>query len=185
MELNDFMPERLPLPLMPDVRLAVCRIESGPRGSRRRREQAAVNRLLDFFFPDGAVYAHRSDGSPYIEDCDSFVSVSHSAGYAAMVLSPSAGIGVDIEEMRPAQLRRVAERFLSERERRLFTSDSTLLWAWCAKEAVYKSAAMPGLGGPEIELDTPFCNEARVGDSRFRLATLFTAGYCMVVSRPE
>lgn len=173
----------MPLVGIDGVRLAICRIDrSNDSIKRRLRETQAVERLLGYFGFNPADYAHRPGGSPYIAGNGLYISVSHSLDYAAMVVGDCPAMGVDIEQSRPQQLRRVAARFLGDPERVRFTSDDHLLWAWAAKEAVYKAAGVPGLSGPEIELDMPMGHEARVGAKTYTLSTLFSVDYCCVVA---
>mgnify|MGYP001042062475 CR=1 FL=1 len=185
MKSNDehYTPFELPVTGIDGVRLALCRIEPGhERGTRRRRESKAVQRLLDYFGFSESDYRHSASGAPYIKDSALHISVSHSLDYAAMAVSLQPGIGVDIEQLRPAQLQRVASRFLSGREQAEYSTPDLLLWAWAAKEAIYKSAAIPGLSGPEIELESAFCRLASVEDKYFRLSTLYSVDYCCVVA---
>ncbi len=175
-----FMPEELLLPSMPGVRLAICALGNVSAPCRRRdRERDAVRCLVGHIFGTGAEYCHNADGSPYIAGSDKFISVSHSREHAVLAVSDTPGLGVDIEQMRLSQLRHVSERFLGRNELPMFADDRHLLWAWCAKEAVYKAAGKPGLSGPEIELATPLCDEACVGNRRFALSTVFGYSGCI------
>lgn len=181
---SQYIPFRMPVIGIPDVELALCRIErSTERGKRREREQAAVRRLLEYFSFDPLNYRHTPDGAPYIEGSRLHISVSHSLDYAAMTVSHTSGTGVDIEQPRPSQLQRVAQRFLSEEERSIFTTPDVLLWAWTAKEAVYKAARISGLGGPEIALDSAMCTTASARGGIFSLSTLYSHDHCCVVAR--
>ena len=185
MKSNDehYTPFEMPVIDLDGVRLALCRIEPDhERGTRRRRERQAVQRLLEYFGFSESAYRHSASGEPYIDDSELHISVSHSLGYAAMAVSLQPGIGVDIEQLRPAQLQHVAPRFLSEREQAEYSTPDRLLWAWAAKEAIYKAAAIPGLSGPEMELESAFCRVARVDDEYFRLSTLYSVEYCCVVA---
>lgn len=157
------------------------------RQSRRRRESEAVQRLVANCFGAGAVYGHTPGGAPTVDGRQN-LSVSHSSGYAALLTGPAGlAMGVDIEQLRPAQLRRVARRFLSPREWTIFRSDEELLWAWTAKEAVYKAAGIPGLSGPEIALERPYGHCAFVNGRRYTLSSVRTTDSLVVaaVSKAE
>lgn len=109
------------------------------------------------------------------------VSISHSRHWAAVALNPECRIGVDIEEARPEQLRRVAPKFLSGAERRLW--DDRLLEAWTCKEAVYKAAGVRGL--PLADIDLTSEGVATVPDGRkFRLSTTITPDYTLTTAIP-
>ena len=152
------------------------------RQSRRQRETEAVLSLVRHCFGTASQYGHTPQGAPAV-DGETKLSVSHSAHYAALLTGPAGRpMGVDIEEMRPAQLRRVAGRFLSPREWDLFRTDEELLWAWAAKEAVYKAAGIAALSGPEIALERPYGPCAFVGGRRYRLSSVRTAGYLAVAA---
>lgn len=183
--MTDLIYQPRPLPVVSDgsVSIAVCRIERNSSPDQRHSRQAdAVRRLLCYLSIDPALYRHDSHGAPFIDGSPLSVSVSHSRDYAVVAVSDRSGLGIDIEQLRAEQLQRVATRFLSGSEREILAPPRRLLWAWAAKEAVYKAAAQPGLSGPEIELDTVTCGTARVGNRSFRLFTADTPEYCCVVA---
>lgn len=88
------------------------------------------------------VIDHRPDGAPFITGReDLHISISHSRHLVAVAIDASRRIGIDIEEPRPRQLERVAERFLTPAEHAVYgTDDEALLLAWTKKEAAYKIA---------------------------------------------
>lgn len=100
-----------------------------------------------------AVLSHDADGAPLLSGSSLHISISHSRRFAAIALHPTQRIGVDVEEMRAGQLRRVQSRFISPSEAAQWAAtDSQLLAAWTIKEAVYKAAATPGLPLTAINL---------------------------------
>ena len=122
---------------------------------KRRRERKACYWLINNFFSADTLIVHHSDGAPMLVDrngnplAEISFSLSHSLEYAAIAFSKSVQpLGVDIEQP-SAKIRRVASKFLSERELADFADDTKLLAAWTAKEAAYKLARIPGL--PLIE----------------------------------
>ncbi len=63
------------------------------------------------------------------------ISISHTKGYAAMILSKDKRVGVDIEYL-DNRVQRVASKFLRKDEK---AADlDSLLVHWCGKETVYK-----------------------------------------------
>lgn len=82
-------------------------------------------------------------GKPFIiNGPDCFFSISHTANYAAVIISQQKEVGVDIE-MISEKAMRLSKRFLSDNEleilNMLFTSPEVAATAgWCIKEAVYK-----------------------------------------------
>lgn len=107
---------------------------------RREAEREAIAMLVQQMLP-GAKMCHRPDGAPYIDGSDVHVSVSHSRHVAALAVDSCRRIGIDIEESRPEQLRRVAHRFLSDDEYNIYgLTEAGLLRAWTIKEALIKAS---------------------------------------------
>lgn len=101
----------------------------------RLREYLAWRAMLEQMRPStSVVYNHL--GAPTIER--SYISVSHTSKYAAVLLS-SEPCGVDIESTR-RNFQRISSRYISDNECNLNGSDNPLFKAiiWCAKEAMYK-----------------------------------------------
>lgn len=76
---------------------------------------------------------HTPEGKPLLKGYH--ISISHTRGYAALIISRRHEVAVDIEYV-SGRVKRVAPKFLREDEK---ASDLTdLLVSWCAKETVYK-----------------------------------------------
>lgn len=104
------------------------------RSSCRRIEVLAVRALLWAMTGQrDSCILHGSAGQPLLEG--QYISISHTEGYAAIILSEEQQVAIDIEWMSD-RIRRVATKFLLPDE----LSDSTieLLRRWCVKETVYK-----------------------------------------------
>lgn len=81
---------------------------------------------------------HEPSGKPFISPASCLsISISHTRGYAAILLSDSTETcgGVDIE-YRSDRVQRIARRFIHDEEHAETTDDMLVLWS--AKEAVYK-----------------------------------------------
>ncbi len=105
---------------------------------RREREYEAVGRLVREAFGPEAVLEHRADGSPIVAAAgESQISVSHSRHLAVLAVAPVA-VGVDIEEARE-QLVRIAGRFMTPEEQKVYSSPGLILKAWTLKEAAFKT----------------------------------------------
>ena len=109
---------------------------------RRRREWLASRVLLKTLMEKECRVAYHADGAPYLPDSTLYISISHTEGYAAVLLQKEGVAGIDIERRQPRVLR-VRSRFLSEEEDAEVASSkddevSRLLVYWCAKEALYK-----------------------------------------------
>ena len=86
---------------------------------------------------DCKVDAH---GKPYLVQLPYHISLSHSIDYAAVMISKSKPVGIDIELISP-KVERIAHKFLNKKELSAINTDhrvEQLYVAWCAKEAVYK-----------------------------------------------
>jgi 4'-phosphopantetheinyl transferase len=81
-----------------------------------------------------------SHGKPYLVDLPYHISLSHSFDYAAVMISKSRPVGIDIEQIKQ-KVERIAPKFLTPAERATISIDNKiehLYVCWCAKEAVYK-----------------------------------------------
>ena len=79
-------------------------------------------------------------GKPYLVTIPYHISLSHSFEYAAVMISKSSPVGIDIEQIRE-KVERIADKFMSPSEMELIGDADRvrhLYAAWCAKEAVYK-----------------------------------------------
>jgi 4'-phosphopantetheinyl transferase len=81
-----------------------------------------------------------SHGKPYLVNLPYHISLSHSFDYAAVMISKSRPVGIDIEQIKQ-KVERIATKFLTPAERATISIDNKiehLYVCWCAKEAVYK-----------------------------------------------
>ena len=79
-------------------------------------------------------------GKPYLVNMPYHISLSHSFDYAAVMLSKSKPVGIDIELV-SQKVERIAHKFLSKQELALIEPEhkiEQLYVCWCAKAAVYK-----------------------------------------------
>jgi len=100
--------------------------------------RAAVRCLISKAFPENPpVVSYDSDGRPSI-DVPFFLSISHTEGYAALMLSPTSACGIDVERLSDRALK-LAPRFMSHQELSDFViSERRAVLCWSAKESVYK-----------------------------------------------
>ena len=78
-------------------------------------------------------FTHNEQGKPLFRGYH--VSISHTKGYAALILSKKSEVAVDIEYMSD-RVERIASKFLRKDERA--DSLDAKLVHWCAKETVFK-----------------------------------------------
>jgi 4'-phosphopantetheinyl transferase len=79
-------------------------------------------------------------GKPYLVSLPYHISFSHSFDYAAVMMSRTAPVGIDVEQIKE-KVERIAEKFMKPEEL-AFIGDKhrieQLYVCWCAKEAIYK-----------------------------------------------
>ncbi len=107
------------------------------KSPKRIIERLAVRVLLRELLQDECRIFYHPSGKPYLTNGYN-ISISHTDGYVAVLLSKSNICGVDIEHF-SEQVRRVKNRFVSDKE---YLDKNTelqhLLLHWSAKETVYK-----------------------------------------------
>jgi phosphopantetheine--protein transferase-like protein len=90
------------------------------------------------------------NGKPYLQGVPFHFSFSHCKGYAAVAVSDTDPIGIDIEMIHPRILK-VAHKFLNEAEKaKLVGLDEAdqlkqMAFFWAAKEAMYKQHEQLGI----------------------------------------
>ena len=107
---------------------------------KRKQEWLAVRVLLKELLGEEKKIAYLPSGKPYLEDGSVRISFSHTVGYVAVALHPSAEVGVDIEQY-GTRVQRVASRFIREDEKISVASGDEvygLLLHWSAKETMFK-----------------------------------------------
>lgn len=105
------------------------------KAEKRRLEYAAVRALLFVLTGEDKDVAYYPSGRPYLTDHSFYLSVSHTSGYAAVLLSQSGRTGVDIEAYSPRVVR-LKDRIAGPGEK----ADTVfeLLLHWSAKETAFK-----------------------------------------------
>lgn len=128
-----------------DVLLGLWKMEEEPSLKVREKEQKAVRELVAAMLQyktsigessrtdEPVEITHEESGKPVLDGWH--ISISHTKGYAAVLLSKSHEVGIDIEYV-SERVKRIADRFLRPDEQAENTID--LLLHWCAKEAIYK-----------------------------------------------
>ena len=83
---------------------------------KRKQEWLAVRVLLKEILGEEKEIAYHPSGKPFLKDNSLHISFSHTHGYVAVALHPSAEVGVDIEQY-GTRVQRVASRFIREDEK--------------------------------------------------------------------
>ena len=106
---------------------------------RRIQEWLAVRVLLYQVLGKHIIVKYHDTGKPYIDEGQ--ISISHTKGYVAIIVSCNENVGVDIEYY-SQRVHKVASKFMREDEIvNPYQSDNTwsLLLYWSAKETLFKS----------------------------------------------
>jgi len=109
----------------------------------------AVVTLTEELLGYAAKIEHTVDGAPYLVGSALNISISHTKGYAAVILSEASMPGIDIEY--PSERAwRLSKRFLGSEELEIIRESlswketlSTLFW--CAKETAFKILRLRGV----------------------------------------
>lgn len=96
-------------------------------------EMLRVNGASKGLLSHAGDFSHNGQGKPLFRGYH--VSISHTKGYAALILSKKSEVAVDIEYMSD-RVERIASKFLRKDERA--DSLDAKLVHWCAKETVFK-----------------------------------------------
>jgi len=123
------------------------------QSDKRKCEWLAVRLLVEKLSGAETSVCYRENGAPFLENSPFNISISHTKGFAAIILAQSDHPGIDIE-YRSGRAMKLTSKYLSEEELNLFDSlpcnytadydahapQSTLATiCWCAKETVYKA----------------------------------------------
>lgn len=112
--------------LLPDI--------SSMKSQTLRLERLAVAALLESMFGQAVPVEHNDAGRPFLDNGYE-IGISHTRGYAVVIVSKKHNVAVDMEYMND-RVMRIARRFLREDES--LTTVKELLLCWCAKETLYK-----------------------------------------------
>ena len=127
------------------------------KSEQARREKLSVLCLVQELFrepspefPVGPVHiGHHENGSPYIENDSTRISITHTNRFSAVIIHPSEEVGIDIESIR-RDFTAVEKRALNDDERedlvekdesdpeQMEERNTQLAIYWCAKETLYK-----------------------------------------------
>ncbi len=110
------------------------------RSESQRRQKLAVRALLNEVFEDKMYLNHHDNGKPYLENCVTNISITHTDKYVAIIISDDDELGIDIESL-DRDFTAVEKKALSEEEIDDLDDEKKneqLAIYWCAKEAIFK-----------------------------------------------
>lgn len=126
------------------------------RSESRRREKLAVRALLNTVFEDKVYLGHHDNGSPFIQNNSTHISITHTNRFVAIITHPTEDVGIDIECLE-RDFSAVEKKALSEEEREDLSDkhrNLQLAIYWCAKEAIYKRMSQHGVDfAKQMEVD--------------------------------
>lgn len=128
------------LALLPDRGAMYMRELADFKSEARKMERLATRVLLYTLIQDLKRIGYHSTGKPYIVGGDAYISISHTTGYVAVIVSQTDEVGIDIEKTGD-RINRVAHKFIREDE--YLPTDPAertraLLLVWSAKEVMFK-----------------------------------------------
>lgn len=118
------------------------------KSEARCLEYLAVRALLSHMEGDDIRISHDGNGKPLLSN-GAEISISHTRGYVAVIVSSVKRIAVDIEYV-SERVGRVASKFLRDDENALSLHGQLL--CWCAKETAYKLFSADNLGFHDIRI---------------------------------
>lgn len=104
------------------------------KSEQRKCEVLAVRLLIKEIIGDNVQLLHQDNGKPYLSSGMN-ISISHTRGFAVIIVSHSKQVSVDIEYF-SNRIERIRSKFMRDDENAL--SQVKLLMHWCAKETMYK-----------------------------------------------
>lgn len=113
------------------------------RHPRTQLQRYASRLLLAEMLGEMPEVSKDENGRPLLPNHSLEISISHTEGYAAILLG-AGKLGVDVQHYKP-NVMKVRDRFLDDREQEMALDIETTTLFWAAKEAVYKYNALPGL----------------------------------------
>lgn len=110
------------------------------RNQNQRLQKLAVRALLNEVFEEKMYLNHHDNGKPYLENCVTNISITHTDKYVAIITHDEDDLGIDIESL-DRDFSAVEKKALSEDEIEDLDEDTRneqLAIYWCAKEAIFK-----------------------------------------------
>lgn len=108
------------------------------KSDKIKLEKIAVRVLIKTLFGQEMNVVYNVAGRPFLANSNMNISISHTKGFAAVALSKTREVGLDIEFISD-KIYRVKERIVSKSEFIDFKQElNHLLLHWCAKESMFK-----------------------------------------------
>ncbi len=138
------------------------------KSSSRRMEFLVVRTLLKEMLGHVPLLQHNADGKPFLSEGMN-ISISHTRGYVAVILSDTENVAVDIEYYSD-RVCRVADKFIRKDENAYNLRDKIL--CWCSKETLYKLYSSDKLEFHEMRVDFSSLLVSGPGNGNFNIENL-------------
>jgi len=106
----------------------------------RKREWLSVRVLLKELLGYEKEILYNSIGKPYLPDNSFYISISHTKGFATLIIDKEKEVAIDIEKISP-KVENVRKRFINEKEENALSKTIErihLILHWSAKESLFK-----------------------------------------------
>lgn len=134
--------------LYPHLKKLQSDILSQYKSEQRRCEVLAVCLLINEILGDGVSLLHKEDGCPFLSNGVN-ISISHTRGFAVIIVSMNRKVSVDIEYFSQRVLR-IKDKFMRNDEHACSLLE--YLIHWCTKETLYKMFSDDKLSYKEMQL---------------------------------
>ena len=114
------------------------------RQESHRKQKLAVRALINEVFEEKMYLNHHDNGQPYLENCATNISITHTENYVAIIIHDEEEVGIDVESLE-RDFSAVEQKALSEDEiddLEKNKRNEQLAIYWCAKEALFKRMAL-------------------------------------------
>jgi 4'-phosphopantetheinyl transferase EntD len=111
-----------------------------PMIENRKREWLTIRVLLKELLGQEKEILYNSLGKPYLSDNSYHISISHTKGYAALIINRENEVAIDIEKI-TSKVENIRKRFVNEEEEKALSQTNErihLLLYWSAKESLFK-----------------------------------------------
>ena len=112
------------------------------RSESQRRQKLAVRALINELFDEKMYLNHHDNGKPYLENCATNISITHTENYVAIITHEEEEVGIDIESLErdfsAVEKKALSEDEIDDLEDNSSNKTEQLAIYWCAKEAIYK-----------------------------------------------
>ena len=112
------------------------------RSESLRKQKLAVRALLNEVFEEKVYLSHHDNGKPYLENCVTNISITHTEKYVAIITHDEDDLGIDIESLdrdfSAGEKKALSEDEIDDLDDDKEEKNEQLAIYWCAKEAIYK-----------------------------------------------